>query len=61
MSRCHRANKYNHLAICLACIEFNDRVYAIEHQYKKVLQISLQKMQVFKEKYGEERCTSYYT
>ena len=44
MSRCHRltpyievlpqmANKYNHLAICLACIEFNDRVYALEHQF----------------------------
>ena len=44
MSRCHRltpyievlpqmANKYDHLAICLACVEFNDRVYALEHQF----------------------------
>ena len=27
------ANKSNYLAICLACIEFNDRVYAIEHKF----------------------------
>src|ERR1041385_5852676 len=44
MSYCHRltpyievlpqmANKYNHLAICLACIEFNDRVYALDHRF----------------------------
>jgi hypothetical protein len=26
------ANNYNHLAICLACIEFNGRVYATEHK-----------------------------
>ncbi len=67
MSRCHRLtsyievlpqmeNKYNHLAIFLACIKFNDRVYAIGHQFtntKKCCKSHFEKCKFFKEKYGE--------
>ena len=51
------ANKYNHLAICLACIEFNDNIYALEHKFtntKKCCKNHLKKCKFFIEKYDEE-------
>src|SRR5947207_8464442 len=74
MSRCHRltpyievlpqmANKYNHLAICLACVEFNDRVYALEHQFtntKKCCKTHFKKCEFFKEKHGEDALPIIY-
>lgn len=63
LSRCQRltpyikvlsqmANKCNHLAICLACVEFNGHNYALEHHFRK--------FKFFKEKYGEDALAIIY-
>ena len=57
------ANKYNHLAICLACVEFNDRVYALEHKFtntKKCCKTHFKKCEFFKEKHGEDALPIIY-
>lgn len=74
MSRYHRltsyievlpqmANKYNHLAICLACVEFKDRAYALEHRFtntKKCCKNHFKKCEFFKEKHGEDALSIIY-
>ena len=51
------------MAICLACVEFNNRVYALEHQFtntKKCCKTHFKKCKFFKEKHGEDALTIIY-
>ena len=74
MSRCHRltpyvevipqmANKYNHLAICLACVGLNNCVYTVVYKFtntKKCCKTHFKKCKFFKEKHGKDALTIIY-
>ncbi|CAG8804662.1 15803_t:CDS:1, partial [Racocetra fulgida] len=52
-----KANDYNYKAICLACIEFKGKVYALEEKFtniKKCCRDHFKKCPWFKQKYGEQ-------
>ncbi|CAG8747201.1 5347_t:CDS:2, partial [Dentiscutata erythropus] len=51
-----KANEYNKYAICLACLEIKEHLYALEKQFtntKKCCKDHFKKCEFFKQKYGE--------